>query len=98
MGILGPHHFFADQFGWNVFVFRGDFLAYPPSLSLTVAANLVLRFQDDLLNFQLDWEGMTDPATSFPLQLLFVFGRPFQFQHFLAQRGRSLRLLAQVPS
>jgi hypothetical protein len=64
---------------------------------MAAAANLVLGFQDDLTDFQLDREGMTDPATSLPLQLLLVFGRPFRFQHFLAQRGRSLRLLAQVP-
>ncbi len=97
MSILGPHRFLADQFGGNVFVFGGDFLADPPSRSLTVAANLVLGFQDDLLDFQWDRKGMTDPATSFALELLLVFGRSFRFQHFLAQRGRSLRLLAQVP-
>ncbi len=97
MSILGPHRFFADQFGRNVFVFGGGFLADPPPLLMAVAANLVLRFQDDLLDFQLDRKGMTDPAASLPLQLLLVFGRLFRFQHFLAQRGRSLCLLAQVP-
>ena len=35
-------------------------------------------------------------ATRLPPQLLFVFRRPFRFQHVLAQRGRSLRLLAQI--
>ena len=84
MGILGSHRFFTDQLGGKVFVFGGGFLADPPPLLMAAAANLVLRFQDDLLDFQLDRERMTDPATRLPLQLLFVFEWPFRLQHFLA--------------
>src|ERR1039458_2493719 len=47
MGMLGSHRFFADEFGWKVFVFGGGFLAYPPSLLMALAANLVLRFRSE---------------------------------------------------
>ena len=96
MGVFGPDGLLANELGGHVFVLGGDFLADRSSGLLTRAANLVLRFEHHALDFQLNCRQRMPALPCFPLELVFILGGQFSFQHVLAHRGRPLIMRFEV--